>query len=241
MSAEPFSIHWAHTPQEVEEVQRLRYRVFAEELGVTLRGQDGIDCDRFDEHSRHLYVRNQLSGEVMGTYRVITAEVARDIGWYTAQEFDISAVLASGKNILEVGRACVHKDHRNGSVVLMLWKAILQYAQQNGVDFIMGCTSVGNNRRSPAVNDVRNELVKVGAFSDRFSIQPLYPFTDQMQVAVDADVKVAIPALFKGYLRLGGKFCGEPTYDADFQCADFFTLMPMDSLSPKYARHFGLR
>ena len=237
---EPFSIHWAQTASEIEEVQRLRFRVFSEELGVTLHGQDGIDCDQYDALSKHLYVRNTQTGKVIGTYRLITPDVAATIGWYTASEFDISDVLASKHKVLEVGRACVDKDFRHGVVVLMLWKAVLHYAKQNNYTCIIGCTSVPVNPNAPAVFDVKELLVQSGAFSDDFVVTPRIPFTPVMQVAVNAGVKIALPALLKGYLRLGGKFCGEPTYDADFHCADFFTYLPMDGLSKKYARHFDL-
>ena len=237
---EPFSIHWAQSAAEIEEVQRLRFRVFSEELGVTLKGEDGIDSDQFDGLSKHLYVRNTQTGKVIGTYRIITPDVAEAIGWYTATEFDISNLLASGKKVLEVGRACVDKDFRSGAVVLMLWKAILQYAQKNAYSCIIGCTSVPISSNSPAVFDVKQLLLQSGSFSNDFWVTPRIPFTTEMQVPVNADVKAAIPALFKGYIRLGGKFCGEPTFDADFHCADFFTYLPMDGLSKKYARHFEL-
>ena len=237
---EPFSIHWAQTAAEIEEVQRLRFRVFSEELGVTLQGQAGIDSDQYDELSKHLYVRNTQTGKVIGTYRLITPDVAESIGWYTASEFDISDLLASGQKVLEVGRACVDKDFRHGAVVLMLWKAILQYAKKNNYTCIIGCTSVPMNPNAPAVFDVKKLLMQSGSFSNDFLITPRIPFTPEMQLPVNPDVKVTLPALFKGYLRLGGKFCGEPTYDADFHCADFFTYLPMNGLSKKYARHFEL-
>lgn len=237
---EPFTIHWTQSAAEVEEVQRLRFRVFSEELGVTLHGQNGLDVDRFDAHSKHLYVRNTQTGKVIGTYRIITPDVAKICGWYTEQEFEFSSLRDSGQAFMEVGRACVDKDFRNGAVVLMLWKAILQFAKANEFRYIIGCTSVQINSRMPSLADVQESLKCNDAFSNTFAVTPRVPFTPEMQVPVDPDVKVTLPALFKGYLRLGGKFCGEPTYDVDFRCADFFTLLTMDHLSPKYARHFDL-
>lgn len=239
-NVEPLSIHWAQSPAEIEEVQRLRFRVFADELGVTLQGEDGIDRDQFDEHSRHVYVRDTRSGDVVGTYRIITPDVAAKIGWYSQQEFDISDLLQSdaAATLMEVGRACVHPDYRSGAVVLMLWKATLNFAKQNGYKLIMGCTSVPIGAHLPAVKDVQKLLRESGAYSERFHVTPHIPFTDAQQTPVNTDVKVVLPALFKGYLRLGGLVCGEPAYDADFHCADFFTFLPMDGLSRKYARHF---
>ena len=241
-NTEPLSIHWAQTSTEIEEVQRLRFHVFADELGVTLQGEDGIDRDQFDEHSRHVYIRDTRTGNVVGTYRIITPDVAAKIGWYSQQEFDISNLLQSDEaaTLMEVGRACVHPDYRSGAVVLLLWKATLNFAKENGYKLIMGCTSVPIGAHLPAVKDVQTMLREAGAYSDRFYVAPHIPFTDAEQTPVNADVKVALPALFKGYLRLGGRVCGEPAYDVDFHCADFFTFLPMDGLSRKYARHFEL-
>ncbi len=152
---EPFSVHWAQTTAEIEEVQRLRYNVFADELGVKLQGEHGLDRDQFDAYSRHLYVRDNQTGEVVGTYRIITPDVAQKTGWYTQQEFDISDLLQSDEasTLMEVGRACVHKDFRNGSVVLLLWKATLNFAKENGYTIIMGCTSVPICAHAPAIAD----------------------------------------------------------------------------------------
>ena len=237
---EPFSVHWAQTTAEIEEVQRLRYNVFADELGVKLQGEHGLDRDQFDAYSRHLYVRDNQTGEVVGTYRIITPDVAQKTGWYTQQEFDISDLLQSDEasTLMEVGRACVHKDFRNGSVVLLLWKATLSFAKENGYTIIMGCTSVPIGANAPAINDVKELLKSSGAFTEQYHIAPHIPFTSAQQTPVNPDVKVVLPALFKGYVRLGGKVCGEPAYDADFHCADFFTYLRMDGVSRKYARHF---
>ena len=169
---EPFSVHWAQTTAEIEEVQRLRYNVFADELGVKLQGEHGLDRDQFDAYSRHLYVRDNQTGEVVGTYRIITPDVAQKTGWYTQQEFDISDLLQSDEasTLMEVGRACVHKDFRNGSVVLLLWKATLNFAKENGYTIIMGCTSVPIGAHAPAIADVKELLKESGAFTERFHI-----------------------------------------------------------------------
>ena len=239
---ETLSVHWAQSAAEIEEVQRLRFQVFANELGVTLHGEDGIDQDQFDAHSHHLYVRDTRTQQVVGTYRIITPDVAAQIGWYSQQEFDISDLLNSGISpyLMEVGRACVHRDYRQGSVVLLLWKATLHFAKQHGYRLIMGCTSVPIGADLPAVSDVQQLVQASGSYSNDYHIAPLIPFTENHQTPVNPNVKVVLPTLFKGYLRLGGKICGEPAYDADFHCADFFTYLRMDGLSRKYARHFEI-
>lgn len=238
--AESISVCWASTAAEVEEVQRLRYQVFFEEMGVKLSGADGRDEDKFDPYVEHVYVRDNKTGQVVGTYRALTPAAADQIGMYADQEFDISDLLPQRNKMLEVGRACVHKDYRNGTVLMTLWKAILQFCAKNGYEMILGCTSVPVAANSPAIADIQRLLEESGAMSDEFKVTPRTPFTDAMQIPVNDDVRVIVPPLFKGYLRLGAKVCGEPTFDADFGTADYLTVLKFSDVSPRYVKHFDL-
>ena len=238
--AESISVAWASSAAEVEEVQRLRYQVFFEEMGVKLQGHDGLDEDKFDPYVEHVYVRDNKTGQVVGTYRALTPAAAKHIGMYSDQEFDISDLLPQRNKMLEVGRACVHKDYRNGTVLMTLWKAILQFCSKNGYEMIVGCTSVPVSSKSPAIRDIHQLLEASGAMSDEFKVTPRTPFTDEMQPEVDADVKIVVPPLFKGYLRLGAQVCGRPTYDADFRTADYLTILKFSNVSPRYVKHFDL-
>lgn len=231
---------WATTREEVEEVQRLRYEVFSNEMGVNLKGRDGLDEDKFDLYVEHLYVRDKHSGKVVGTYRALTPQAARQVGMYSDQEFDISDLLPQRDKILEVGRACVHKDHRNGIILMALWKAILQFSAKNQFEMILGCTSVPVLPSAPAIADIQCLLEEMGAMSDEFNVIPRMPFLDSMQPDVNTDVKLILPSLFKGYLRLGAQVCGKPTYDADFRTADYLTILRFSDVSPRYMKYFDL-
>ncbi|WP_162845104.1 GNAT family N-acetyltransferase [Hydromonas duriensis] len=238
--AESVTVCWATTQAEVEEVQRLRYQVFADELGVHLSGHKGLDEDKFDPYAEHVYVRDNKTGQVVGTYRALTALGAAQCGWYSDQEFDIRDLLRDSEKMLEVGRACVHKDYRNGTVLMTLWKAILQFAAKNQFELILGCTSVPVASHTPAIADIHQMLIEIEAMSDEYAVSPRNPFTAQMQPEVEQGVKRILPPLFKGYLRLGAKVCGEPTYDPDFQTADYLTVLRLSSVSPRYVKHFDL-
>ena len=238
--AQSISVCWASTPDEIIEVQRLRYDVFADEMGVNLQGKDGLDIDKFDPYVEHVYVRDNTSGKVVGCYRALTPNAALQIGMYSEQEFDISYLLPQRAKILEVGRACVHKDYRTGTVLMSLWKAILQFSAKHGFEMILGCTSVPVAANSPAIRDIQRLLVDSGAMSDEFTVTPRAPFSQDMQPTVNAEVKMALPPLFKGYLRLGAKVCGTPTYDADFRTADYLTILKFADVSPRYLKHFDL-
>ena len=238
--AESVTVSWATTQAEVEEVQRLRYQVFSDELGVQLSGQNGLDEDKFDPYVEHVYVRDHKTGKVVGTYRALTPDSAAQIGLYADQEFDISDLLRDRDQLLEVGRACVHKDYRNGTVLMTLWKALLQFAAKNKFELILGCTSVPVSSNTPAIADIQQLLIDAGAMSHDYVVKPRNPLTDAMQPTVHADVKKALPPLVKGYLRLGAKFCGEPSYDPDFQTADYLTILRLSSVSSRYVKHFDL-
>lgn len=238
--AESVVVGWASSIDEVREVQRLRYQVFSEELGVNLHGHDGLDEDQFDACAEHVFVRDAKTGQVVGTYRVLPRGCTSSVGFYSAQEFDISELLPHRERILEIGRACVHKDYRSGPALMALWKAILVYTVQNDYDMILGCTSVPISSTSPSVVDVHQMLIDSGAMSEEFKASPRNPFDHSLQPVVQADVKMVLPPLFKGYVRLGAQVCGAPTYDPDFHTADFLTVLHRANVAPRYAKHFDL-
>ncbi len=144
-TAEPrYSLLLSNDPAQIEAAQRLRYDVFSSEPGFALTGQDdGLDADRFDEHCDHLLVREENSGELVGCYRMLTPTGAIAAGGlYTATEFDIRSLDSLRPSLVEMGRAVVHNDHRNGAVVLLMWAGILAYLDHCDYDYVTGCVSV---------------------------------------------------------------------------------------------------
>ena len=112
----------ASTQAEIEDAQRLRYEIFAKEMGAKISSINGLDIDKYDEHCQHLIVKDEDNGCVVGCYRLLTIDGARKVGgWYSAGEFDLSRIEHVLERTVELGRACVHKDYRNGGVVLLLW------------------------------------------------------------------------------------------------------------------------
>src|ERR1051325_93401 len=131
-------------PALIDAAQRLRHDVFTSEPGFELAGAiDGRDADRFDEYCDHLIVREENSGELVGCYRMLPPPGAIAAGGlYTATEFDVSALDALRPSLVEMGRAVVRTDHRNGAVVLLMWAGILAYLDRSGYDYVTGCVSV---------------------------------------------------------------------------------------------------
>jgi putative hemolysin len=231
------SVHLARTESDVREAQRLRWRVFAEELGARLRSPvPGLDIDLYDRHCQHLLVREGEDGEVVGTYRILTGVAATRLGgFYSDEEFDLTRLQHVRGRIAEIGRSCVHPDHRSGGVIALLWAGLAGFMRGHGYDYIMGCASVGMADGGHGAASVYNALRDTSMSPVEYRVFPRCPLPlDKL----DGTRPVAVPPLIKGYVRCGAWVCGEPAWDPDFNTADFLMLLPMSRLDSRYARHF---
>jgi putative hemolysin len=231
------SLHLATTPAEVLEAQRLRYKVFAEELGAQLASrEEGIDRDMFDPYCDHLLVREADGGEVVGTYRILTSSQARRLGgFYSEEEFDLIRLGPLRDRLLEVGRSCVHPDYRDGATIAMLWAGLSRYMRSSGHDHVMGCASIGMADGGHAAASLYNSLRRTALCPIEYRVFPRCALPLE---ALDQDRASVAPPLIKGYLRLGAYVCGEPAWDPDFGTADLLMMLPVANLNPRYARHF---
>ena len=227
----------ARSEAEVVEAQRLRYAVFAEELGARLAGPaPGIDEDRFDEFCDHLVVRDLAIGEVVGTYRILPpGRVESAGGYYAEQEFDIARLDHLRPGLVEVGRSCVHPDHRTGAVIALLWSGLARYALAGGYTHFIGCASIGMADGGHAAANIFRRIERSHLAPREYRVFPRCP----LPVASLADDHPAeFPPLVKGYLRLGAYVCGAPAWDPDFNTADLAVLLPMARFDSRYARRF---
>jgi putative hemolysin len=242
-----YSLLLSTDPTQIESAQRLRYDVFSNEPGFTLTGQDtGLDIDRFDEHCDHLLVREDNSGELVGCYRMLspTGAVAAG-GLYTATEFDIRALDSLRPSLVEMGRAVVRKDHRNGAVVLLMWAGILAYLDRCGYDYVTGCVSVPITGEAGDGEPPGSQIRGVRDFVlHRHPAPPHYRVHPHRPVIIDghpldeipAPARPVIPPLMRGYLRLGARICGEPAHDVDFGVGDFPALLDKRQADTRYLR-----
>jgi putative hemolysin len=234
-----YEVGLAHSQDDVREAQRLRYEVFKREYGARFIGSaTGLDTDSFDPYCDHLIVRSKGTGEVVGTYRVLLPEQAHHIGrYYSQSEFFMTRIERQIPNLVELGRSCVDPEHRNGAVIMLLWSAIIRYMRHHNRRHLIGCASVsmrdGGTQAASLWNRFRSESM-VDSLLEAFPKHPL-AFS-----RIPVDTKVQEPALIRGYLKIGAKVCGEPSWDPDFNTADFLLLMDLQSMHPRYARHFGL-
>jgi putative hemolysin len=237
----------ASTPEEVREVQRLRYKVFIETGGLTaLANADGLDQDEFDSYCDHLIVRDTGTLKVVGTYRVLSSRAAARIGrFYSEQEFDLSRLHHLRGRTLEAGRACIHPDYRSGGVIMMLWAGLAAYMKKEGCDYLIGCASISLADGGQTAISVYRAVRETNLAPPEYRVTPRLPFS-VVEQALESEhpsghipaAPVAIPPLIKGYLRGGAWICGEPAWDPDFHCADLFMMLPLAQLDSRYARHY---
>lgn len=232
-----FSIRLAESTQEIEQCLRLRYCVFAQEMGARLSSNDeGLDRDRFDEFCKHLVVFDNSSGKVIATTRLLLSEDAKASGYfYSETEFNLELILSQQGRFLEVGRTCIDRDSRKGAVLAILWQGIADFVLREKVDFLIGCASISLSQGDAYINSVMHILRKKHFSPNDRRVNPLVPLRVDRQLA---DEGVSLPSLLKGYLRQGAMICGEPYWDAEFNVADVFVLLPCEKMSSRYQRHF---
>lgn len=227
----------ARNQTELEEAQRIRYRVFGEEMGAKLpSAATGLDVDRFDMYCEHLLVRDQSSDKVVGTYRILPPEQARKAGgYYSETEFDMSRLKPLQDRMAEVGRSCVDANYRDGATITQLWGGLAEYIVQNGHEYLIGCASVSMSDGGHYAASVFNKVYKLHAAPDEYRVTPHNRLPLE---SLNGDMDVILPPLVKGYLRLGAYIAGEPAWDPEFNTADLFILLPVSRINARFAKHF---
>jgi putative hemolysin len=235
-----YSVYTATEAAQVRAAQRLRHRVFAQELGARLRtGAPGLDVDDLDDFCDHLVISEDASGDVVGTYRMLPP--GRTERLYADGEFDLTGLAPLRDALVEAGRSCVHRDHRSGAVINLLWSGIARYMQLAGYRWLAGCASV------PLIDGGATAAAVWRLAEGRHLAPPPlrvrphrpWPLPDaRSEPGASSARDLAAAPLLRGYLRLGAWVCGPPAHDLDFGTADFFVLLSLDRANPRYLRHF---
>jgi putative hemolysin len=233
-----FRISLAQSSEDLEECQRLRYNVFNLELGegLSTSARSGLDIDPFDSFCDHLMVRDLETGKLAGTYRLQTGEVARrNLGYYGNQLFDFSVYAPIRKEVLELGRACVHIDYRNIMVLHALWKGIAVYATRQDSRYLIGCSSISSQ-------DENIGMAMYHALRENYLVHPSLRTTPQPGHQCCASGALAQagrpPRLFRAYLEISGRICGPPAVDREFKTIDFLTLVDLANLPDRVRTRF---
>lgn len=233
-----YTIKIAASNEEVQEAQQLRYEVFKEELDREFDFDDGIDTDEYDDQSHHLIVKENEEGEVIGTYRLQTLELARTgIGFVSEQRYHLDdlpeSVLERG---MEVGRACIRVDHRNGRVLYLLWKGFADYMRHFDKRFLFGYSAL--NTLDPArLWALHDELGREGHRHPEWEVRVRDPYRIQ-RVDAHPDGTLELPSLLKNYLDVGTRVCSPPSLDQNLGLSHMFILLDLEDVPERTKRLF---
>jgi len=238
LSKTGYKVRTTRALPDIEAAQRLRYEIFNIELGEGLSASRacGLDADPFDRQCDHLIIEESKTGAVVGTYRLQTGAMAKaGLGYYSAQEFDFAPYEPLRNEILELGRACIHKDHRKRAVLDLLWRGIAGYAASSGSRYLLGCSSLTSQDPAEGWGLFRQLETHHLAPPDLRS-HPIGNFEMPEPDKVAPNVK--IPKLFAAYLGVGAVIAGPPALDREFQTIDFLTILDLAKTSAAGKKHF---
>ena len=221
----------------IKEAQALRYRVFAQEMGATLKTEsEGLDYDEVDSYCDHLIVYDNINKKIVGYTRLLNQDQAQRLGrFYSQDEFKLDQVLALPGRFLEIGRTCIDSDFRGGAVLTTLWSALVQYALEGEFNYLLGCASITPGPSGFAVEAVYRNIDAKNRAPASLQVIPSIPVPQTLRCQRDES---GIPPLLKAYLRFGALICGEPYWDEAFNCMDLFVLLPLDQLKDRYSKHY---
>lgn len=236
-TSENFILKTADSPFELRQVLKLRHDIFYREM-QNKEAENSIDIDDFDAICDHLIIIDRSSSKVVGTYRVISSTFSDK--FYSAGEFHIEEFLKAPGNKLELGRACIHKEFRTGAIINLLWKGICEYIKKTDTQYLFGCASVQTVEPSEAAK-IMGYLGAQNLLVNDFNIQPTPKYLAHVEKSVaDETTADSIPALIQSYVKAGAKFYGNPAFDKDFQCFDFFMALNVNEMNRLFRRRFGL-
>lgn len=226
-----YRVRLAETPEDRENAFRLRFLVFNVELGEGPESayRDGYECDEFDEVCDHLLVEHLGTRQIVGTYRLQTGSVAaRNLGYYSAQEFDFAPYEGFRGKLVELGRACIHRDHRSFEVLTLLWRGIAAYAMKRDARYLVGCSSLTS--QSPCEGAAVYSQLRDFLVERSLQTAPLPGYQFPLDRHTWLPWPIRPPKLLRAYLSIGARICGPPAIDRAFKTIDFLTLLDLDGM-----------
>ncbi len=233
----PYRVRRASDDRDRLAAFRLRFVVFNLELqeGLEAAYQTGYDTDEYDPVCDHLIVEHVGTNQVVGTYRLQTGTMAKDnFGYYSEREFDFAPYERLRDPMIELGRACIHRDHRSTDVLYLLWRGIAQYALHYGGRYLIGCSSLTS--QDPAHGTAVYEALRDHMVESPLRTKPQPEFV--MPLLAPKGESDTAPKLLRTYLAIGAKICGPPAIDREFKTIDFLTLLDLQSLHPRIRARF---
>lgn len=242
-----YVVKTADSVEELLKIFRLRHDVFNREFREIHR--NGLDIDKFDRAFDHLIIFHKPTQQIVGTYRLRPSYRVHTA--YTAQEFELHGLYAVQGPYLELGRACVHRDHRKGAVMSLLFRGIAEYMNRSGARILYGCSSVKVKEARQAAL-IYKYLVEQSAVITDYGIAPtaaftmprfdywLNQFTEPLSQEQKDEAKSYLPSLLNMYIKMGAKVASLPAYDRDFMCIDMLTILNREDLTDLLAQKYGV-
>ncbi|MEY4615706.1 MAG: hypothetical protein RJB66_666 [Pseudomonadota bacterium] len=235
----------AETKAELLQCLRLRNEVFNREFRSVTHLE--YDFDAFDSHCDHIIILHQPTQKVVGTYRLNSTLFSKK--FYTFTEFEIKHFRSLSGPVLELGRACIQKDHRRGIVISLLWRGIAEYMKISNSKTLIGCSSIKiSNSREAAL--VYQYLSHKGHLDFRYCAKPRAKYEmdsfavwyeymkEHYSERLEQEAESLLPPLLKSYLKFGSKIIAEPAFDEDFDCIDLLTVLDKDNLLKTSGKKF---
>lgn len=239
VAAGAYRLRFAKSAKDREAIFRLRFLVFNLELGEGLHSayQNGHDIDDFDSICDHLIVEHGSSGQVVGTYRLQTGQVAaRNLGYYSAREFDFTPYESIRDSLVELGRACIHRRHRSFEVLSLLWRGIAYYALKRNARYLIGCCSLTSQCLQEG-SDMYWRLQQFLVDPD-LRTNPRSNFSIPIEAPTSRVTQINPPRLLRAYFSIGAQICGAPAIDHGFGTIDFLTLLDLERLAASARARF---
>ena len=230
-------VRLALTEEERMAAYRLRFLVFNLEMneGLDSAYADGYDRDHFDDVCDHLIVEDRRTNVVVGTYRMQMGDVAGQyFGYYSEQEFCFAPYESMRNQIVELGRACIHRDYRSSDVLHLLWRGIARYALVNGARYMLGCCSLTS--QDPEMGHAVYTALQGCMVAQELRTVATAAFS--LPAAATTIPEAQVPKLLRAYLTIGARICSGPAIDRAFKTIDFLTLLDLQSLHPRVAKRF---
>ncbi len=244
-----YRLRLAASVEDRDEACRLRFKVFNIELqeGLASSYVTGMDADQFDFFCDHLLVEDKLTRRVVGTYRMQSGDTAaRQIGYYSQQEFQLEPYEPLRPYVLELGRASIDREHRAPEVLTLLWRGIAQYSRHFGFRYLIGCSSL--HSEEPSDGWVLYRLLDTFRTGPEFETLPTAPYicprnweqhdSKEADKATGSVPAVKVPRLLKAYLAIGALICSPPAWDRSFGTIDILTLLDLEALLPAARNRF---
>lgn len=241
--SEDFIVKTAEVSAELLSVLELRHEIFVRQWQGRTHFS-GLDADEFDFLGDHLLIINKADNKIVGTYRVLCSHFTQE--FYSQSEFILDQFLQWPSVKLELGRACIHNEYRNGNTIDLLWKGLSRYIKSTEARYLFGCASI----KSVDMNILAalyKDFAQKNLWTDEYQLRPVskYRFPQAIDIEQTQSSKLSkqelrdlIPPLLRSYFHAGAKVYGQPAWDKVFACTDLLTILDMSALNTKFKQRY---